>query len=258
MVIRFVEFQKFDPFLNMAVDEAISIFVREGKVIPTLRLYGWNKKAVTIGEFQKINEINYSFCFINKIPVIRRPTGGKGILHYNDLTCSFSCKKEGRFSGNLFQTYEALSRIFAKAFELTGISIEIRKEKKSFNKTPFCFAVSSFGEICFNGVKIIGSAQKRWIDGFLQQGTIPIVVDRKLLKKVFLCNPEDVSCIFGIKELYEKFDIEIFQENLKKALKEEGFEVVVDFLQTEELALAHQLLDKYKDSMIKKQQILSW
>lgn len=244
MLIRFIEFKKCDPFLNMAVDEAISVFVRQGKVLPTFRLYGWTKKAITIGEFQKVEEINRDFCIVHKIPIIRRPTGGKGILHYDDLTYSFSCRKEGRFRGNLFQTYEILSHIFVRAFNLTGISVELKKEKRTINKSPLCFARSSFGEICFKDLKVIGSAQKRWIDGFLQQGTIPLRVDRELLKKVFLCNPDEAERVFGIKELFEEFDIENFQENIKKALKEEGFEIVVGCPEEEELALAQSLCER--------------
>lgn len=53
MLIRFIEFEEHDPYFNMAVDEAISLLVRKGKILPTFRLYGWNKVAVTIGEFQK-------------------------------------------------------------------------------------------------------------------------------------------------------------------------------------------------------------
>ncbi|MCS7215758.1 MAG: lipoate--protein ligase family protein [Thermodesulfovibrio sp.] len=246
MLIRFIEFQKFDPYLNMTIDEAINYFVRQGMVLPTFRLYGWNRKAVTIGEFQKIEEINQDFCLINKIPIVRRLTGGKGILHYDDLTYSFSCKKEANFRGNLFKAYEILSNIFVRAFSLSGISVEIRREKKSFNKSPLCFARSSFGEICFQNIKIVGSAQKRWIDCFIQQGTIPITVDRDLLKKVFLCIPDEADMVFGIKELFDKFDIEIFQENIKRALKEEGFEIVVEPLQEQELALALELKGKHQ------------
>ncbi|MGB9822176.1 lipoate--protein ligase family protein [Thermodesulfovibrio sp.] len=251
MLIRFIEFQEHDPSLNMAVDEAISIFVRKGKVLPTFRLYGWNKKAITIGEFQKIEEINQAFCIASGIPVIRRPTGGKGILHYDDITYSFSCRKEGKFRGNLFQTYEILSHLFAKAFNLTGIHVEFKKEKRTVNKSSLCFARSSFGELCFKNVKIIGSAQKRWVDGFLQQGTIPVTVNRDLLKKVFLCNTEEVNTIFGIKELFDSFEIDIFQENIKKALKDDGFEIVVENLQQEELALA-QILQKNYQSLCNK------
>ncbi|GAB6183958.1 lipoate--protein ligase family protein [Thermodesulfovibrio hydrogeniphilus] len=244
MQIRFIEYQSYSPPLNMAIDEAISIFVRDNKILPTFRLYGWNETAITIGEFQKIEGINYSLCCTKNIPIIRRPTGGKGILHYDDLTYSFSAKKEGRFRGNLFQNYETLSKIFEKAFKLTGIDVEIKREKRVSNKSALCFALSSFGEICFNDIKIIGSAQKRWKDGFLQQGTIPIKVDRELLKSLFICKPEEADKIYGIKELFPDFSIERFQENIKQALRAEGFVPVVEPLSAEEFALAQELVER--------------
>ncbi len=242
MQIRFIEYQSFEPSLNMAIDEAISIFVREDKVLPTFRLYGWNETAITIGEFQNIEEVNYSLCCTKNIPIIRRPTGGKGILHYDDLTYSFSAKKEGIFKGNLFQNYEILSKVLMRAFKLMGINVEIRKERKIINRSSLCFATTSFGEICFNGIKIIGSAQKRWKDGFLQQGTIPIHVNRELLKSLFICSSEDADKIFGVRELFLDFTKERFQESIKQALREEGFVPVVEPLSAEEFALAQKLL----------------
>lgn len=244
MIIRFIDSGPTEPYLNMAVDEAISILVRQDKVLPTLRFYEWSKPAITIGEFQKLEEINLSACLKIGIPILRRPTGGKGIFHYDDLTYSFSAKKEGIFRGSLFKTYEILSNIFAQAFKRTGLSVEIKKEKRVINRSSLCFARSSFGEISFRGQKIVGSAQKRWIDGFLQQGTIPINVNREIQKKIFVCLPEEVKNIYGIKELYPDFDSELFKYNLKQTLKDFGFEVLQQGLEPEELALAQELLEK--------------
>lgn len=246
MHIRFIEYQPYDPYLNMAIDEAISIFVRKNITPATFRLYGWSQKALTLGEFQKLEEVNYELCRKKGIPIIRRPTGGKGILHYDDLTYSFSSRKEDKFKGNLFKNFELLSKIFANAFTSTGIDVEIKKEKRNINRSPLCFALSSFGEICFRDAKIIGSAQKRWIDGFLQQGTIPLTVNRDLLSKVFICNPQEAEKIYGIKELHYNFNIYDFQENIKNAFKQEGFDLEIGSLLAEELALAFELVqNKY-------------
>jgi len=277
MLVRIIDSGLNDPFLNMAIDEAISIFVRNGNSPPTLRFYGWLKPSVTIGEFQKANEINQDICNKLKIPVVRRPTGGKGILHYDDLTYSFTAKKEGIFRGSLFQTYEKLSSIFSEAFNLSGIKTEIKKNRDSVNRSSLCFASSSFGEISFNGIKIMGSAQKRWRDGFLQQGTIPIIVNRELLKKVFLCMPEEAEKIYGLKEIYDKLVLsaspqekashlvlsaspqqnashfeasvfkEKFKENIKLCLRMAGFEIVEEAVLEEEFALAQELLQKYQN-----------
>lgn len=244
MHIRFIEYQPYDSYLNMAIDEAISIFVRKGAVPATFRLYGWSQIAVTLGEFQKLDEVNYELCQKKGIPIIRRPTGGKGILHYDDLTYSFSSRKEDKFKGNLFKNFEILSKVFVKAFTLTGIDVEVKTDRRTTNRSPLCFALSSFGEISFRDVKIIGSAQKRWIDGLLQQGTIPLTVNRELLRSVFICNPQEAEKIYGIRELFEDFNIDNFQKNIKYAFKEEGFDLEIGSLLVEELALASELVQE--------------
>ncbi len=246
MLLRFINFQSYSAPLNMAIDESISIFVRNGKSLPTFRVYGWDKPSITIGEFQKVEDINLEFCINHHLPVIRRPTGGKGILHYDDLTYSFSAKKEGIFRGNLFKSYEIISDLLAKAFHFSGVRVETKREKRGFNRSSLCFARSSFGEICYRGIKIVGSAQKRWIDGFLQQGTIPLSVNQIFMREIFRENNEEISKIVGLLELFKSFNKEEFIENLKRALRDSGFQIVEDSLQKDEFELAVKLLqEKY-------------
>lgn len=250
MLLRLIDTGKGDPLFNMALDEAISVFVREDKSIPTIRFYEWEKPSITIGEFQKIEEVNLKFCNSKDIPIVRRPTGGKGILHYNDLTYSVSSKKEGVFQGSLFKTYQTVSKFFIQTFEFMGISVEIKEEKRTINKSPLCFARSSFGEICYGDIKIMGSAQKRWKDGFLQQGTIPIFVNRVLLKEIFSLKEEELSSVIGIKELFPHFEVEEFKEYFKLSLFKRGFKVVEEPLKDEEILLAQRLLiEKYQNPM---------
>lgn len=244
MIIRFIDFHLYPAALNMAIDEAICVNVRNSKCPPTFRLYGWEKESVTIGEFQSIEEINLNFCQNHNIPVVRRPTGGKGILHYKDITYSFSSKKEGVFKGSLFKSFEIISQILCKAFRLTGIDVETRLERRSINRSSICFALSSFGEICYKNVKIVGSAQKRWLDGFLQQGTIPLIVNREYMREIFVDADSYLTRIYGLSELNESFNIDKFIENIKSAIMSFGFQIVEEALAEEELELALELLQR--------------
>lgn len=244
MLLRFINFQSYAADYNMAVDEAISIFVRKDKSLPTMRVYGWEKPSVSLGEFQKIEEINLNLCNQLKIPVVRRPTGGGGILHYDDITYSFSAKKEGIFKGSLFRSYELISNILTKAFELSGLKVEYTKEKRIVSRSSICFTRSSFGEICYQNCKIVGSAQKRWINGFLQQGTIPLKVNRELMLNIFISSDANINKIFGLKELFVDFDEKRFIENVKESLRDYGFQVFESCLQEEEIQLAEELLEK--------------
>lgn len=244
MLLRFINFQSYAAHYNMAVDEAISILVRQDKSPTTIRFYGWEKPSVSIGEFQKIEEINLNLCNQLNIPVVRRPTGGKGILHYDDITYSFSAKKEGIFKGSLFRSYEMISKILTKSFELSGLKVEYTKEKRIVSRSSLCFAVSSFGEICYQNCKIVGSAQKRWMNGFLQQGTIPLKVSKKLMLNIFIGSDANFNKIFGIKELFEDFDEKKFIENVKESLRDCGFQIFESCLQREEIQLAEELVEK--------------
>jgi lipoate-protein ligase A len=89
-----------DAFYNMALDEAIATGVRKGAAAPTLRLYGWDRPSLTLGCFQKTADINIEYCRSHDIPVVRRPTGGRAILHGDELTYSLSAK----LTGSLFHT----------------------------------------------------------------------------------------------------------------------------------------------------------
>lgn len=234
----------------MALDEAISIQVQEGKSYITLRLYSWIKPSVSIGFFQKLKEIDLSYCKNNDIPIVRRPTGGRGIFHQDELTYSLSAPYQGFFAGSLFDTYYLVSCAFESAFKSTGIDVNMNLTRRIRRgiKTPLCFSSNSYAEMTFRGKKIIGSAQKRWKAGFLQQGSIPFYIDYESVKKIFKIEDELVNDIVGIKDLVKDFNSETFIDNIQKAF-EENFNVT--FVQSqpssEEVDLAQRLvLKKYQ------------
>lgn len=182
-------------YYNMAVDEAVVCSVREGKSPPTLRLYEWIRPSVTIGCFQKIDDVNVTHCLEQGIPVTRRLTGGRAILHDRELTYSFSAGTvHGYFSYGLRDSYKKISSALCAAFASIGFRPEAnvtkgitREDRES--KNPLCFHSASFGELTFNNRKIVGSAQKRWHDALLQQGSIPYTIDADLLRAVFYLDP---------------------------------------------------------------------
>jgi len=179
---------------NMALDEAIAITVREGLSAPTLRLYGWSQVSVSIGCFQRSADINVGYCRENGIPIVRRATGGRAVCHHDEITYSFSTQtKTGLFSHGLFDSYKKISAALKDALSFVGISTQREPRKRSLNMSvlspavhdPLCFRSASYGEISVDEIKVIGSAQKRWTDGLLQQGSIPFVVDNTRVSKIF-------------------------------------------------------------------------
>jgi len=174
---------------NMALDEAIALSVRRQLVPPTLRFYGWNRSSLSLGSFQRSAGLNLAFCKTNNIPVVRRPTGGRAVLHGEELTYSFSVRIDlAPFAKGLFESYRSISAAFIRGFAKLGIPASAKKQKehgKSLTRSPLCFQSSSYGEILMDNRKIVGSAQKRWQEGLLQQGSIPFAYDTETIQQVF-------------------------------------------------------------------------
>ena len=206
---------------NMALDEAISVNVRRGGSPPTLRLYGWEMTSVSLGSFQKITSIDLEYCTNNKIPVVRRPTGGRGILHGDELTYSFSSKNNGDFSGSLLETYRKLSIAFSAALHSIGLRTTmkmVRESGRNLTRSPLCFKSISYGEISLDDKKLIGSAQKRWSDGFLQQGSIPYDIRDEETIRIFNLAPslyvnDGIICL-------NRLIPDLSHNRFKKAIKE--------------------------------------
>jgi lipoate-protein ligase A len=176
-------------FHNMALDEAIAVHVRKEDVAPTLRLYGWDRPSVTLGCFQKSSDIDAAYCASRGIPVVRRPTGGRAILHCRELTYSFSVRTDRvLFSKGLLESYRSIAEALHRAFQKAGIRAESKKQRERgrvLAGSPLCFRSSSFGEILVDNKKAVGSAQKRWEDGLLQQGSIPCSYDADEIGRIF-------------------------------------------------------------------------
>ena len=255
---RLIDSGQCDAAYNMALDEAIAISVRNNLSPPTLRFYGWNQPSVTLGAFQKIDDIDFDYCLKNNLPLVRRTTGGRGILHWNELTYSFSARTEGEFSKGLLETYKRLSEPFENAFKKLGLNItkKITRERgRNIAHNPMCFSSLSYGEISLNGSKIIGSAQKRWQDGFLQQGSIPYSIDYERVSKVFkirnLSLEYPTNKLYCLEELISNFDKERFKIILRLAF-EETFNIILIESKTshqEELLAQELCLKKYQNPL---------
>lgn len=249
---RFIDSGSCSAHYNMALDEAIAISVRKGGSPPTLRLYGWDIPSVSIGYSQKISDIDSNYCKKKGIPIVRRLTGGRAILHNNEITYSFSTRTDNElFSKGLRDSYRKISKAFIIFLSKIGLSPEVRLSRNIRYSSPItrhsrstlCFESVSYGEITINNKKITGSAQKRWTDGLLQQGSIPISIDRDEMVKVFrLQSPVVVENIIGLQEIiyhFNKADL----ENIIKVSFEEAFNtpLITSYPSQEEISLAKEL-----------------
>lgn len=177
---------------NMEKDLEIMEEVATGECPPTLRLYRWSPPAVSLGYFQDETEvIDMSACHESGIDVVRRPTGGRAVLHHHELTYSVIVPEAHPFinRGGVMDAYRSISRGIITAFNLLGIvaSIASEEEVRAGLAPGSCFDTSSAYEVQINGKKVVGSAQLRRDGIVLQHGAIlfklPAETYRKILKK---------------------------------------------------------------------------
>ncbi|MEA3439932.1 MAG: lipoate--protein ligase family protein [Chloroflexota bacterium] len=171
---------------NMAVDEAILEAVLQGLSPPTLRLYAWNPPCLSLGYAQPFADVNQEQLQSHGWDLVRRPTGGRSILHTDELTYAvIGLQSDPRLSGSVLESYRNLSQALLKVLHLLAIPATIKGKRSSNNKdrngiqkspikNPVCFEVPSDYEIVCNGKKLIGSAQARRKEGVLQHGSLPL------------------------------------------------------------------------------------
>ena len=180
---RFVYTGKNDAFFNMALDETLLILSQENHIPPTLRIYQWEPKAVSIGYSQKIEKtLDLKKCKEKNIDVVRRLTGGRAVLHDNDLTYSI-CASRSHFDllgVSINETYKRIGLAFLKSMEFLNIKGEWERKSSRGNELTShefskpCFSSSTRYEIKVNGKKLVGSAQRRFKESFIQHGSIPL------------------------------------------------------------------------------------
>jgi len=165
---------------NMAVDESVLEACGAGNSLPVLRLYAWQPACLSLGYAQSYADVDLARLKINGWDVVRRATGGRAILHVDELTYSVvTPPEEPRLQGSVLESYQRLAKALIVAVRTLGLPVEMEQNSPAPNTTkgPVCFEVPSAYEIVFAGKKLIGSAQARKKEGILQHGTFPLVGD---------------------------------------------------------------------------------
>ena len=165
---------------NMAVDESILEHIGRNESAPTLRLYAWDPACLSLGHAQPFSDVDITRLKQHGWEVVRRATGGRAILHIDELTYSvIAPSNEPRVEGSVLESYNRLAQALLFAVKELDIPVEMKEGKANENATPnpVCFEVPSTYEITVNGKKLIGSAQARKKEGVLQHGSLPLTGD---------------------------------------------------------------------------------
>jgi lipoate-protein ligase A len=191
MAWRLIQDGTADGFTNMAVDEAILEAYIAGEAPPTVRLYRWRPACLSIGYFQRAaKEVDEEGCRRLGVDWVRRPTGGRGILHDVELTYSVVAGEgEATVEGGVLESYRKISAGLVAGLRRLGAPAEMVPEKArgAGLGSAACFDAPSAYEVTIHGRKVIGSAQVRRGGALLQHGAILLEVD--VAKQVGVLQP---------------------------------------------------------------------
>ena len=208
----------------MAVDEAIlESYLESGAedLPPTLRLYGWDPPALSLGKSQPSSGAHAPHVLRERgIDLVRRPTGGSAVLHDRERTYAVvgSLRREP-FRGGVLDTYRSISHALEDAMRSLGASASassVLGESRQAVLGPACFALTSAHEIAVAGRKLVGSAQLRRGRAFLQHGSIPLDADPGLLAAVLGSDVDGSS----FTDLRTELDRVVHPQELDRTLRE--------------------------------------
>lgn len=255
-----------DPFYNMALDEALLNFVSRGEIDPVVRFYTWNPATLSVGYFQRLTkEIDIDKVKEKGYGMVRRQTGGRGVLHDKELTYSVIVpESHPEMPSTITEAYRVISEGLLQGYKELGLdayfAIPRSKEERDKLKQPrsaVCFDAPSWYELVVEGRKIAGSAQVRQKGVILQHGSLLQDVDvddlfdmfifknerlKEKMKKAFLDKAVALNDISDKKITIAEMEV-AFEKGFKKGLN-------VDFkpltLTEAQQAEVNELIEKYK------------
>ena len=212
--MKYIKFTTYTGEENMQIDsdlldEAINLQSKE----PIFRLYGWSPKCVSLGRNQK------EFPLPENIDCVRRLTGGRALLHDDEITYSYVAPS-GELS--VIDSYKKISGILIDFFKTLGVDLEFGGGKYKGGKYrggtsfDYCMLLSTGADVCYKGNKIIGSAQCRKHGYVLQHGSILFGYDKELLENLF---NEEVKGITTVKEILPDIEKEEFVNRFEQFIQ---------------------------------------
>ncbi len=249
---RFIDTGIDNGFSNMAIDEAMLGAHHHGFAPPTLRVYRWSPLTLSLGYFQNLErDVDQKRCSELGIDIVRRPTGGRAVLHHNELTYSIVASEKYGLPNSVEQSYRLLSQGLITTYRILGLEVCLVPYERGLSSAA-CFTSAGSADLTFQGRKIAGSAQFRKGDSVLQHGSLPISLDHQLLSSILkfpsITVREKVLTAFNQKvtSISEILGSQIGWQDLKEALFE-GFQQALNIklykhtLTPEEINLSQEL-----------------
>lgn len=214
--MNFIGYKVYTGNENMQIDsDLLDSAIENQTKEPIFRLYGWSPKCISLGRNQKDDFLT------GEIDSVRRLTGGRALLHDNEVTYSYispiSIIPDGE---SVTKSYKYISGILIDFFKTLGVQLDFGENKKVSTHFDYCMLISTGADVCYQGKKIIGSAQFRKNGYVLQHGSILFGYDKEFLERLF---KEEVKGIITVKEILPQITKEEFIAKLENYIKSESF-----------------------------------
>ncbi|PKQ21320.1 MAG: lipoate--protein ligase family protein [Actinobacteria bacterium HGW-Actinobacteria-6] len=174
-----------DGAWNMAVDRAVLAARAAGEAPPTLRLYSWHVPTVTLGRFQSLDDVDMQYCSKHGFDVVRRPTGGRGVLHDDEVTYSVTASLEDGMPRGVSASYRLLCGALAEAYSLLGVPAVLTGRARGEKAAGACYLHATHADLSLGAAKLSGSAQVWDHHAVLQHGSFVRTRDVEAESRVF-------------------------------------------------------------------------
>jgi lipoate-protein ligase A len=179
-----------DAAENMARDRAIQLAVETGDSLPTLRLYRWERPTVTLGRHQRVEGVDLGLCEQLGIDVVRRFTGGRGVLHDDEITYSVVARVADGVPRGVAASYRYLCEPLAYAFRALGVDAAVTERDRGVGTSSSCYLATSRADLSVGALKLSGSAQVWYGGTVLQHGSFTLSRDVSREARVFRLDDE--------------------------------------------------------------------
>jgi len=174
----------------MALDRAVCAAHAAGDAPPTLRLYRWTRPTVSLGRFQDISGVDLAVCAAEGIDVVRRPTGGRGVLHDDELTYAVIAGVRDGVPKGVAASYRYLCAALVASYSRLGVGAHLTHGKTGDATSAACYLLSTQADLTLGAAKLSGSAQVWDADTVLQHGSFVVSRDTAMEARVFHLDAE--------------------------------------------------------------------
>lgn len=199
---------------NMALDRAIQVAHEQGATPPTVRLYEWDRPTVSLGRFQDVASADAAYCTASGIAMVRRHTGGRGVLHDDEVTYSVIAGVKDGIPRGTKASYSMLCEGVAEAYRLLGVDAALTARSRGSRASAACYLHATQADLSFGVQKLSGSAQV-WLGAtVLQHGSFTLSRDIEREAAVFRLTAEErrhlaeqtatIEAILGVRPSRER------------------------------------------------------